>query len=319
MSKKPVFRAGVIPYIIEDNQIKMMFMRPSDPHFGTDTFQISKGHIEDGESNQIAALREGREELGLFEGNIEQIYDLGTFMGRTSLYVAKIKDKDMFGDPCNETVETRWMSPEEFYEVGRDLHNPVVKAAVRLIEMEEGVNERYDVLESYSTRQDLSWVSSISKQGGTQEDASFSLQDEDYNITLLHQELKLPTQTLHVVEVSFQRIVGGTPEIKLTKSNYVSQVMGIIYNAVIEKLFVERPDIILLSAKNMNDESNVKILQRRLSLYSAIAHKILQHGIYTVLPDHIRSAHATNIVLLRNDKNAVTITPDELQFVKDNI
>jgi hypothetical protein len=39
----------------------------------------------------------------------------------------------MFGDPHHETEETKWMTPEEFYEEGRELHVPVVKAAARLI------------------------------------------------------------------------------------------------------------------------------------------------------------------------------------------
>lgn len=140
--KKPIFRAGIIPYVIEnENIIKMMFMKPSNPKFGTDFFQISKGHIEEGETDQLAALREGKEELGLFEGNILEIFDLGTFMGRTSLYVAKIKDKEFFGDPHFETKEVKWMTPDEFYAEGRDLHKPVVKAAVRTIKQKEGMPE----------------------------------------------------------------------------------------------------------------------------------------------------------------------------------
>jgi 8-oxo-dGTP pyrophosphatase MutT (NUDIX family) len=136
MSKK-VERAGIIPYIIENNEIKMLFMVPSDPKFGTDFPQIGKGKQEDNESPLEAALREGNEELGLFEGNIAEIHDLGTVLGRTTIYVAKIKDKDMFGDFHHETEETLWMTPEEFYEDGRELHIPVVKAAVRLITKEE--------------------------------------------------------------------------------------------------------------------------------------------------------------------------------------
>ena len=32
--KKLVYRAGLIPYIVENDKITMMFMRPSDPEFG---------------------------------------------------------------------------------------------------------------------------------------------------------------------------------------------------------------------------------------------------------------------------------------------
>lgn len=132
MSKK-ISRSGVIPYIIENDEIKMLFMKPSDPKFGGSEFQIAKGKHEEGEDALEAGLREAGEELGLFKGNIVESYDLGTFMGRTSVYVVKVKDKELFGDPCFETSETRWMTPEEFACEGRDLHKPVVKAAVRLI------------------------------------------------------------------------------------------------------------------------------------------------------------------------------------------
>ena len=138
MSKK-VKRSGVIPYIIENNEILMMFMKPSDGKFGGDVFQIAKGKHEEGETALQAGLREASEELGLFEGNIIETHDLGTFLGRTSIYITKIANKDLFGDPCDETEEAAWLTLEQFEEVGRDLHKPVVKAAVRLIKKEEGI------------------------------------------------------------------------------------------------------------------------------------------------------------------------------------
>jgi hypothetical protein len=52
--KKLTFRAGTIPYIIEDGEVKMMFMRPSNSEYGGDAFQLAKGKVEDGESNYEA-------------------------------------------------------------------------------------------------------------------------------------------------------------------------------------------------------------------------------------------------------------------------
>lgn len=138
MSKK-INRAGVIPYIIENGMVKMMFMKPSSPKFGTDFFQIAKGRQEKNETPLETGLREAGEELGLFVGNILETYDLGTFMGRTSIYLAKIKDKKMFGDPCWETSEVTWLTVEEFDEIGRDLHKPIIKAAERLIKDKENI------------------------------------------------------------------------------------------------------------------------------------------------------------------------------------
>jgi 8-oxo-dGTP pyrophosphatase MutT (NUDIX family) len=134
MAKKIIYRAGVIPYIIEDGEVKMLFMRPSDGKYGGDVFQLAKGKFEEGETAEEAGLREASEELGLFSGNVEQLTELGVFMVRTTVFVAKIKDKDHFGEPHFETKEVKWMTAKEFQNTGRDLHKPIIKAAIRKIE-----------------------------------------------------------------------------------------------------------------------------------------------------------------------------------------
>jgi len=136
-----VYRAGLIPYIIEDDQIKMMFMKPAPEvaEWSTDNFQIAKGKIENGEDTMAAAIREAHEELGLFRGNIVITEEVGIFMGRTTVFVSKVKDKNMFGLPSDETSETGWLTEEEFLDIGRDLHKPVVQAAVRQIKKSEGI------------------------------------------------------------------------------------------------------------------------------------------------------------------------------------
>jgi len=133
MTKEIIYRAGVIPYYIDEGEIKMLFMKPSKKKFGGAEFQIAKGKQEEGESNEETAFREASEERGLFSGNVTKRTDLGNFLGRTRVVSAKIEDPDKFGDPCDETGEVSWMTPEEFKETGRNLHRPVVKAAVRKI------------------------------------------------------------------------------------------------------------------------------------------------------------------------------------------
>jgi 8-oxo-dGTP pyrophosphatase MutT (NUDIX family) len=133
-SKKLIYRAGVIPYHIDENGTpSMLFMKPSHPDYGGDQFQMAKGKVDPGENSEQAALREGQEELGLFSGNVEKLHNLGNFLGRTQVYVAEIKNKTMFGDPHFETEETKWMTLPEFLEIGRPLHKPLVKAAHRWI------------------------------------------------------------------------------------------------------------------------------------------------------------------------------------------
>lgn len=136
--KNLVFRAGIIPYIYINNKLKMLFMLPSESKYGGDKFQIAKGKIDEGETPLEAALREGNEELGLFIGNIVSTKSLGkTMLGRTHFFIAKIKDRNLFGDPHFETKLTKWMSKKAFMTEGRDIHKPIIRAAIRLIEENE--------------------------------------------------------------------------------------------------------------------------------------------------------------------------------------
>ena len=141
--KKLVYRAGLIPYIVDDKgTVSMLFMRPSNPDFGGDKYQIAKGRVEEGENNQEAALREAKEEIGLFIGNVIRTEEVGQFMGRTTVFVSKVKDASMFGEPSFETSDTKWLTLEQFLDIGRDLHKPVVKAAYRQIMKMENINEK---------------------------------------------------------------------------------------------------------------------------------------------------------------------------------
>lgn len=141
MAKKIIYRAGLIPYVVEDGVIEMLFMKPSKEKFGGDTFQLCKGKLEPGETPEQAAVREAQEELGFFTGNVDsEIHKLGVFMGRTTVFFVRVKDKTMFGDPHFETKETKWMTPEQFNSTGRGLHRPVIKAAVRAIKRVEGLS-----------------------------------------------------------------------------------------------------------------------------------------------------------------------------------
>lgn len=135
-----VYRAGNIPYVVENEQIYMMFMVPSNQEFGGSDPQLAKGKVEEGETHKECSIRESKEELGLFVGNIIFTEEVGVFMGRTTVFVSKIKNKDMFGLPTDETASTHWLTPEQFEHEGRILHRPVIAAAVRLIKKLEGMN-----------------------------------------------------------------------------------------------------------------------------------------------------------------------------------
>lgn len=141
MSKK-IFRAGLLLYYVTpDQEIEMLFMKPSNADFGGPNFQCPKGKIDPGESPKETAIREAQEEVGLKLANLDgEIHELGRFLGRTDFFIAKVKNQNMFGQPHFETKEVRWMTSEEFQKIGRPLHKPVVKAAERKIKILENLN-----------------------------------------------------------------------------------------------------------------------------------------------------------------------------------
>ena len=135
MSK--IYRAGIIPAIKIENVWHYLFMRPSDPKYGGDFFQIAKGRVDDTDSDFLhTAIREGQEELGLVPSNIRKIYYLGEFFGRTHLYVANVHSRDNFDSYTNETDAVAWMTSTQFMEEGRELHKPVISTLDELCDVQ---------------------------------------------------------------------------------------------------------------------------------------------------------------------------------------
>lgn len=132
---KKINRAGLVPYYYDSSgNIQMYFMVPSLPQYGGDKPQCCKGKIEKGETSKQAAIREAKEELGLFESNIlGEVHHVGNFLGRTEMYVCEIEDPGLFGVPHFETSETHWLTEEEFYKIGRELHHSVINSVIQFI------------------------------------------------------------------------------------------------------------------------------------------------------------------------------------------
>lgn len=131
--REEVFRAGIIPFIIKDGEIKFMFMKPSDPKFGGPDWQIAKGRVEGDDDNMTTALREGEEELGLKESNINYVSELGYYLGRTSVFVCNVIDMEDFGPFHYETGDVVWLTRKEFDQLGRSLHRPIVRDAEQFV------------------------------------------------------------------------------------------------------------------------------------------------------------------------------------------
>lgn len=124
-------RAGMIPYFIDDEgTIHMMFMVPTKNDWIESVPQVSKGRIEPGEILLKAAIREATEELGLKPSNLSRIETIGQY-STIMFYIGQVNDPDDFGDfdPI-ETERVVWMTQDEFKQTGRELHVPVVDAAV---------------------------------------------------------------------------------------------------------------------------------------------------------------------------------------------
>lgn len=134
-------KAGFIPYIFENNVLKLMFMISSDPEFGGAAPMIAKGHVEAGETPAVGGFREAEEELGLKRSNIAGKIKLGwsgTLTGNTDtykffVYFGRVKDKTDFNEPDAETERVVWLTPEEFEKEGRDTQRHIVKAIVKKI------------------------------------------------------------------------------------------------------------------------------------------------------------------------------------------
>lgn len=140
--QEKIYRAGMIVYRVSGGVIEMLFMRPSDGTYGGDDFQIPKGRIESGEEPEEAAIREAQEEVGLFRSAISgPVHNLGTYLGRTTMFVCKVKPDAIFGYPDEETAETAWLTIEQFEAVGRDLHRPVIRAVYQHIKRLETADE----------------------------------------------------------------------------------------------------------------------------------------------------------------------------------
>lgn len=134
------YKAGLIPYVIQNNEIKMLFMVPSDQNFGGNKPCIAKGGDEPGETPKQTAIRECKEELGLEESSFKDIFKVSesilTGLDLTYkfyVYAGELKEiptKINFGW---EVGTVHWLTLDEYKQYGRENQLPIIQQAYNLI------------------------------------------------------------------------------------------------------------------------------------------------------------------------------------------
>lgn len=141
-------KSGMIPVYKDGKEIKYLFMISSDANYGGSKPMVSKGGVEEGESDKDSAIREAEEELGLVASNLKskliQIYSKEVINWldekyTLTMFIASIKDPNNFVTPHYETKETVWYTLDEFRKHGRKDHIEIVEAAEKYIKSFSGM------------------------------------------------------------------------------------------------------------------------------------------------------------------------------------
>ena len=114
-------KAGSIVYHRDNDDVKMLFMKPSNPKFGGFHYQLAKGTIDDGFTPEQTAVKESLEELGVIPSNIKSIKYLFTDVikhssGRSHalyLYAIELDDRNKMIPFHYETDNIKWLDISE--------------------------------------------------------------------------------------------------------------------------------------------------------------------------------------------------------------
>lgn len=136
-----MIRAGLVPFYIDENGvIHVLLMRPSDPYYGGEHWQIAKGIVET-EDLQEEAFREGSEELGITGKDIigEPFFVASSVITardgvKHSLYIYAVRAKAMAvsGQYDYETGDTIWLREDQI-PVVRKWQQPLLEKTIQKI------------------------------------------------------------------------------------------------------------------------------------------------------------------------------------------
>lgn len=126
VNEEKELRAGLLPYTIKDQKFYFAFMIPSDPKYGGDKPQISKGHVDVGENFLQAAIREAKEELGYVHKSNHRIKPVKGITGNIHWFYVKINSIDEFRNPGIETKKVVWLDIGQSFKKIRSWQRPIL-------------------------------------------------------------------------------------------------------------------------------------------------------------------------------------------------
>jgi len=129
-------RAGIYPvYTDSEGQVWVCLMIPSDPAYGGPQPQMGKGRIDDGQTAQEAAIREGEEELGLRRSNMSnvQLLEEKIISGLNSsytifVYTCEVTDPKAFDKPHYESSWAGFLLIDDAIQRTRTQQRPFLEA-----------------------------------------------------------------------------------------------------------------------------------------------------------------------------------------------
>ena len=131
-------KAGIIPWVREEDDIRMLFVTSSDPRFNGPDPAIIKGSVDKGETPKQAALRECLEEVGISADKFKGLYKLperevaGQFKSyKLVVFAGELKKRPKLKFNDKEIGRADWLTLEEFQRVGRETHEPFANDLVR--------------------------------------------------------------------------------------------------------------------------------------------------------------------------------------------
>lgn len=134
-------KAATIIYHKDNDRIEILLVKPSNPKFGGPDFQLPKGQIHEKETPEQTALRESKEEAGLVEDNILQMFYIGDYVthGLDNSYIltvfgVEVKDKERFYLSDYEISDKGFFSLEKAQEIIRKEQKEILRNALYKLE-----------------------------------------------------------------------------------------------------------------------------------------------------------------------------------------